>query len=146
MEFMDLWNVNFHKTASEGDRPRVECHGCGEHVPGESINEGLPDAGLSIDFEGSGYYGGFVDNHPWETDPNKKMGMVNLCHGCVSRMMSVLPALAKRLGNGHHPSLTEDKPCCPHSWTSGKGPQGEDITLVPDDNGGWMPDPDEDKE
>lgn len=142
MEFSDIWKVSFNKRGQEGDAPRVECNGCGKIVPGESVNPHLPEAGLEMDFQNAGYYGGFTDNEPWEQDKSKRRGTTKLCHDCVSNIMAVLPALAKSFGPGHHLSLTEDHPCCPHSWTDVKNADGTYTTMIPDQDGGWKVDPD----
>lgn len=81
----------------------VTCSNCDDSIPCFS-NKDLPENGLSIDLNSVGHYGGFTDILT-ETIP------FFLCHDCVVRMLSALPVLSKKLGNGHH-SCALDKPCC----------------------------------
>lgn len=112
----------------------VKCDGCNKFVKPQNGNDHLPDKGLIFSFQDSGYYGGFTDNVPWETE--SRMEPWKLCHDCVVKFLNTFPFLAELLGPGHHPiSQEETKPCCAHSWTFDKDEQGELMTMYADGDG-----------
>ena len=111
------------------------CNGCGENFPagvqGKFTNDpnGLPDNGWSFSLEWLGYYAGFTD-YLGSDEPLS----VFVCHDCIVKVLTALPQLGKRVGQGAHPSPTPDKPCCKWSykWV------GENDIYFSDDDGNWV--------
>ncbi|WP_422720550.1 hypothetical protein [Flavobacterium sp.] len=96
------------------------CQGCHQMVQIESLGNGL-DNGLELSGF-SGYYGGFNDVMFDVVATNKfdDQDKAYLCHNCVVKLFTALPALAQSLGmtHGGHPSDSSQPPCCQWAWTT----------------------------
>ncbi len=86
------------------------CDACG-NPSACTQQEHYPDDGLSIDFRGSGYYGGFTDNYPTSKSDREWL----MCHDCVIKLLNTFPMLAANVGRGQHP-CSNDAPCCKWAW------------------------------
>lgn len=113
---------------------KVSCDGCNRSVKAQTGNPHLPDRGLLFPFQDVGYYGGFTDNEPWEKERQEPF---KLCHDCVVNVLNAVPELAKKITPGHHPSPTQEAPCCNWAWSWVKDEDGKNITVHADGNGGW---------
>jgi hypothetical protein len=62
----------------------------------DSVNEHLISRGLVVPFRDMGYYGGFVDDEPWEPW-DRATEEFNICEDCVRTMLRALPGLARKV-------------------------------------------------
>jgi hypothetical protein len=96
------------------------CQGCHQMVQIESLGNGL-NHGLELSGF-SGYYGGFNDVifDVAITDEYNDLDKAHLCHDCVVKLFTALPALAQSLSMtpGGHPSDSSQPPCCQWAWTT----------------------------
>lgn len=94
---------------------RRACDVCGkEQQPVFDDRPDVFDSGISMPFRALGYYGGFVDNEPWEELKDDEVW--RWCHDCIVGFLRSYPQLACRLSQGQHP-CTDDVPCCEWAWT-----------------------------
>lgn len=137
MDIFDIWKLTFKRTAAKEEPTTVKCDGCDRMV--SSQYDGLPDRGLVFDFQAMGYYNGFTDNNPWESEEERRKPLL-ICHDCVNNMLSSMPAIAEKIGPGQHPiSQQETTPCCNYAWTFHKDPATDQlIDMHSDGKGGWI--------
>jgi hypothetical protein len=73
-----------------------ECDSCGAERECDSANPTLISDGLILPFRSLGYYGGFVDDFPWE-ELDDLTEVFNICGDCVVTMLRALPGVAQKL-------------------------------------------------
>jgi len=73
------------------------CDSCGVVHECDSVNEHLISRGLVVPFRDMGYYGGFVDDAPWE--PWGEDEAFNICEVCVRALLRALPGLARKVAD-----------------------------------------------
>jgi hypothetical protein len=71
------------------------CDSCGVERECDSANSNLISDGLTLPFRALGYYGGFIDD--WPFDPMKDEELLNICASCVTALLNALPGLKARL-------------------------------------------------
>lgn len=92
------------------------CDECGEVFEDVFPNRttGRASAGLDFPFRQLGYYGGFIDDMPWELWRDEEN--FHLCHDCAVKLLSALPNIFKKIQilfpHGTHSAEKNTCPMC----------------------------------
>ena len=116
-----------------------KCSGCDKSVETDTVNTTRPVAGLDFPFRAMGYYSGFTDCMPWEEFKDEEDFVI--CHDCVVKVLSVLPAIREKIseayGRGLHPTInSDDSPCCEYCWKT----DSDGNVYLADENLQWEKD------
>ena len=99
-----------------GVKSSGRCDECGEVFDDVFPNRkcGRSSSGLDFPFRQLGYYGGFIDNVPWEQWLDEED--FHLCHDCCVKLLNALPNLFKKIQNlfplGTHQAEKNICPMC----------------------------------